>query len=148
MAGLVPSGTWNWFYGLSPSLCWLPESLGILTPLSASVFMWLSPMSLPSSLLIKISHWEWKCGSSSRVLAVQAWSPEFKPQSHQKKKKSLELGLFLGWYHIHLITSIKKQFPGIGIVVCAYNPSCAGSRGRRMVGWNHDQKWDSIWKIN
>jgi hypothetical protein len=28
-----------------------------------------------------------KCGSSSRALALQAQSTEFKPQSHQKKKK-------------------------------------------------------------
>jgi hypothetical protein len=29
----------------------------------------------------------WKCGSSSRVPALQVQNPEFKPQSHQKKRK-------------------------------------------------------------
>jgi hypothetical protein len=30
---------------------------------------------------------DWRCGSSSRVPALQALSPEFKLQSHKKKKK-------------------------------------------------------------
>jgi hypothetical protein len=30
----------------------------------------------------------WKCGTSSRVLILQAWSCEFKLQFHQKKKKN------------------------------------------------------------
>jgi hypothetical protein len=29
----------------------------------------------------------WRCGTSSRGPDLQVWSPEFKPQSHQKKKK-------------------------------------------------------------
>jgi hypothetical protein len=29
---------------------------------------------------------DWRCCSSSRVPALQAWNPEFKSQSHQKKK--------------------------------------------------------------
>jgi hypothetical protein len=29
----------------------------------------------------------WRCGSSNRVPALQVQSPDFKPQSHQKKKK-------------------------------------------------------------
>jgi hypothetical protein len=29
----------------------------------------------------------WRCGSSSRAPALQAQNPEFKSQSHQKKKK-------------------------------------------------------------
>jgi hypothetical protein len=29
----------------------------------------------------------WRCGSSSRVPALQVQNPEFKPQSHQKQKK-------------------------------------------------------------
>jgi hypothetical protein len=30
---------------------------------------------------------EWRYGSSGRVPVLQAQSPEFKPQSHKKKKK-------------------------------------------------------------
>jgi hypothetical protein len=29
----------------------------------------------------------WKCGSSGRMPALQAQSPEFKPQSHKRKKR-------------------------------------------------------------
>jgi hypothetical protein len=32
---------------------------------------------------------DWRCGSSHRVPALQVQSPEFKPQSHQKKKKKI-----------------------------------------------------------
>jgi hypothetical protein len=32
---------------------------------------------------------DWKCGSSCRTTALQAWSPEFKSLSHQKKKEKL-----------------------------------------------------------
>jgi hypothetical protein len=35
------------------------------------------------------SKMDWQCASSSRVPALQAWSLEFKPQFHQKKKKSV-----------------------------------------------------------
>jgi hypothetical protein len=38
---------------------------------------------------------DWKCGSSSRVPTLQMQSPEFKPQSHQKKKKSSKYGELL-----------------------------------------------------
>jgi hypothetical protein len=31
---------------------------------------------------------EWRCDSRGRVAGLQAWSPEFKPHSHQKKKKT------------------------------------------------------------
>jgi hypothetical protein len=31
----------------------------------------------------------WRCGASSRTPAFQAQSPEFKPQSHKKKKKQI-----------------------------------------------------------
>jgi hypothetical protein len=30
---------------------------------------------------------DWRCGSSCREPSMEAQSPEFKPQSHQKKKK-------------------------------------------------------------
>jgi hypothetical protein len=30
---------------------------------------------------------DWRCGASDRTLALQVWSPEFKPQSYQEKKK-------------------------------------------------------------
>jgi hypothetical protein len=30
---------------------------------------------------------DWKCGSSSRMLSLQVQSPEFKPQSQDKKEK-------------------------------------------------------------
>jgi hypothetical protein len=33
---------------------------------------------------------DWKCGSSGKMAALQARSPEFKLQSHQKKKKKRE----------------------------------------------------------
>jgi hypothetical protein len=29
---------------------------------------------------------DWRCGSSSREPALQAQSPQFKPQSHQKER--------------------------------------------------------------
>jgi hypothetical protein len=32
---------------------------------------------------------DWRCGLSDRVPALQKWSPKFKAQSHQKKKKNL-----------------------------------------------------------
>jgi hypothetical protein len=35
---------------------------------------------------IKVSV-DWKCGSSGKAPVLQAQSPEFKPQSHKKKKK-------------------------------------------------------------
>jgi hypothetical protein len=42
-----------------------------------------------SHLQNKQSKMEWRCGSSSKVSALQSQSPEFKPQSHQKKKRWL-----------------------------------------------------------
>jgi hypothetical protein len=43
----------------------------------------------------------WRCGSIHRATALQAWSSDFKPQSHQKKKKNSVLCtfhfLFLPW---------------------------------------------------
>jgi hypothetical protein len=33
----------------------------------------------------------WRCGSSGTTTALQAQSPEFKPQSHQKKKNKLSI---------------------------------------------------------
>jgi hypothetical protein len=30
---------------------------------------------------------DWKCGSNSRVFALQVRNPELKPQCHKKKKK-------------------------------------------------------------
>jgi hypothetical protein len=33
---------------------------------------------------------DWRCGSSGRIPPLQAQSPEFKLQNHQKKKKCLE----------------------------------------------------------
>jgi hypothetical protein len=36
------------------------------------------------------AKWTWRCGSSSRAPALQVWSPEFKPQYHQKKPKQTE----------------------------------------------------------
>jgi hypothetical protein len=33
----------------------------------------------------------WRWGSSGKTPALQAQSPEFKPQSHQKKKKLLSM---------------------------------------------------------
>jgi hypothetical protein len=35
----------------------------------------------------KASIMDWRFGSSSRALALEVQSPEFKPQCHQKKKK-------------------------------------------------------------
>jgi hypothetical protein len=37
----------------------------------------------------KQTNWEvcWRCGSSHRMPTLQAQSPEFKPQSHQKKER-------------------------------------------------------------
>jgi hypothetical protein len=32
------------------------------------------------------SKMDWRCGSSSRVAALQVWSPEFKPQYHKTNK--------------------------------------------------------------
>jgi hypothetical protein len=29
---------------------------------------------------------DWSCGSRGRVPVLQAWSPEFRPQSHQKQQ--------------------------------------------------------------
>jgi hypothetical protein len=39
---------------------------------------------------------DWNCGPSSRAPALQVWSPEFKPLSHQKKKKGQTPVSFLG----------------------------------------------------
>jgi hypothetical protein len=36
----------------------------------------------------KSASLHWRCGSSSRVPALQSQSPEFKPQSHQKTKQN------------------------------------------------------------
>jgi hypothetical protein len=33
---------------------------------------------------------DWRCGSSDKVAALQVQSTEFKPHSHQKKKKKEE----------------------------------------------------------
>jgi hypothetical protein len=55
----------------------------------------MAPGSFPASHLIPLLEMSlvgWKCGSSSRVPALQAWSPWFKPQSHQKKKKESKPG--------------------------------------------------------
>jgi hypothetical protein len=45
----------------------------------------------PNTQVNWIATWincqDWKHGSSSKVPALQPWSPEFKPQSYQKKKK-------------------------------------------------------------
>jgi hypothetical protein len=32
---------------------------------------------------------DWRCGSRGRVTDLQVWRPEFKPLSHQKKKKKI-----------------------------------------------------------
>jgi hypothetical protein len=47
---------------------------------------------------------DWRCGSSSRAPALQMWSPEFKSQSHRKKKE-LNFYFFLdlkdkGWENV------------------------------------------------
>jgi hypothetical protein len=54
------------------------------------------------------SKMDWRCGSSAP--ALQAWSPEFKPQSHQKKKSSQVL------------------------VACPCNPSYMGDRDQEDRG--------------
>jgi hypothetical protein len=41
---------------------------------------------------ISIAKIDWRCGSNSRVPAVQVQSPEFKPQSHKKEKKERTIG--------------------------------------------------------
>jgi hypothetical protein len=38
------------------------------------------------------SKTDWRCGSHCRGSALKAQSPDFKPQSHQKKKKSFKTG--------------------------------------------------------
>jgi hypothetical protein len=38
---------------------------------------------------------DWRCGSSSRAPALQAQSPQFKPQDYQKKKKIVKMVNFV-----------------------------------------------------
>jgi hypothetical protein len=41
--------------------------------------------SLNSISKISRAKWtDWRCGSNNRMPALQAWSPQFKPHSHQK----------------------------------------------------------------
>jgi hypothetical protein len=42
---------------------------------------------------------EWRYGLSSGAPALQSWSPEFKPQSHQKKKKKKKKEWILFMYY-------------------------------------------------
>jgi hypothetical protein len=55
---------------------------------------------------------DWRCGSSRKSPALQSQSPEFKPQSHQKKKKKRK----------------KEKYENkLGVVGHACNPSYLGS---------------------
>jgi hypothetical protein len=47
----------------------------------------ISPVHMRPNLQNNQSKMDWRCGSSDRIPALQAQSPEFKPQSHQKKRK-------------------------------------------------------------
>jgi hypothetical protein len=43
-----------------------------------------------------------RCGSSSRMPALQVWSPEFKPQFHQKNKYNAFFTLSCGFFFLSL----------------------------------------------
>jgi hypothetical protein len=46
------------------------------------------------SKITRAKQMEWRFGSGSKAPALQLGSPEFKPESHKKKKKKVEYKCF------------------------------------------------------
>jgi hypothetical protein len=58
---------------------------------------WANSLWYPISKITRAKMYR-KCGSSGRAPTLQAWSPEFKLQSHLKKKKALNIR---SGYHVY-----------------------------------------------
>jgi hypothetical protein len=66
----------------------------------------------------------WKYGSCCRVLALQAWSPEFKLQSHQKKKKKKKKEVLAVWSIIPIPSMFFRNWVMTWIASCPPMNTC------------------------